>query len=44
MYNLKNIKDEDVKGKRVLLRVDVDVPIKDGKIEKEEKNKNEKKG
>jgi phosphoglycerate kinase len=33
MYNLKNIKDEDVKGKRVLLRVDVDVPIKDGKIE-----------
>ena len=33
MYNLKNIKDEDVKDKRVLLRVDVDVPIKDGKIE-----------
>lgn len=33
MYNLKNIKDADVRNKKVLLRIDADVPIKDRKIE-----------
>ena len=30
--NKKTIKDIDVKGKKVLLRVDFNVPIKEGKI------------
>ncbi|MBI2025980.1 MAG: phosphoglycerate kinase [Candidatus Levybacteria bacterium] len=35
-YNLKSVKEiDDVKGKTVLLRVDLDVPLKDGKIEDE---------
>jgi len=33
MFNKKNVKDIDVKGKRVLVRVDFNVPIKDGKVE-----------
>lgn len=32
MFNKKNITDVDVKGKKVLVRVDFNVPIKDGKI------------
>src|SRR4028118_677536 len=31
--NKKTIKDVDIKGKRVLIRVDFNVPIKNGKIE-----------
>ncbi len=33
IYNLKSVKETDVKGKNVLLRVDLDVPIKNGKIQ-----------
>ncbi len=33
IYNLKSVKDIEVKGKNVFLRVDLDVPIKDGNIE-----------
>jgi len=32
MFNKKSIRDVDVKGKRVLVRVDYNVPIKDGKV------------
>jgi len=32
MFNKKSVKDIDVKGKRVLVRVDFNVPIKEGKI------------
>jgi phosphoglycerate kinase len=32
MFNKKSITDIDVKGKRVLVRVDYNVPIKDGKV------------
>lgn len=32
MFNKKTIKDIDVKGKKVLVRVDFNVPIKDGKV------------
>ncbi|MEK7551362.1 MAG: phosphoglycerate kinase [Patescibacteria group bacterium] len=32
-YNLKSVKDISVNNKKVLLRVDLDVPIKNGKIE-----------
>ncbi len=32
MFNKKTITDIDVKGKRVLVRVDYNVPIKDGKV------------
>ena len=32
MFNKKSVKDIDVKGKKVLVRVDFNVPIKDGKI------------
>ena len=31
--NKKTIKDIDIKGKKVFIRVDFNVPIKDGKIE-----------
>ncbi len=33
IYNLKSVKDIEVKGKNVFLRVDLDVPIKNGKIQ-----------
>ncbi len=32
MFNKKSITDVDVRGKRVLVRVDYNVPIKDGKV------------
>ncbi len=32
MFNKKTLKDIDVKGKRVLVRVDYNVPTKDGKV------------
>lgn len=35
IYNLKSVKNISVKGENVLLRVDLDVPIKNGKIEDE---------
>ena len=34
MFNKKMVSDLDVKGKKVIVRVDFNVPIKDGKIKK----------
>ena len=33
MFNKKTVRDIDVKGKKVLVRVDFNVPIKDGKVQ-----------
>ena len=35
LYNLKNIQNENVGGKKVVLRVDVDVPLENGQIQDE---------
>lgn len=35
IYNLKNVQNADVRGKKVVLRVDVDVPIENGQIQDE---------
>ncbi len=32
MFNKKTVEDMDVKGKKVLVRVDFNVPIKEGKV------------
>ena len=32
MATFRSLDDADVKGKRVLLRVDLNVPIRDGKV------------
>ena len=34
-YNKKSVEDIDVAGKKVLVRCDFNVPMKDGKITKE---------
>ncbi len=33
MFNKKTVRDIDVKGKKVLERVDFNVPLKDGKVD-----------
>ncbi len=33
MFSKKTVRDIDVKGKKVLVRVDFNVPIKEGKVE-----------